>query len=105
MGKPNTRAVDQLIRTAEAKLTAARNQELWPLTSGEKARVVGNGVRGARRVMKGKSTTPADKAIDRIFEGAVERFAAELQAAQQARAQIISQHAAAKVEKKTSGWW
>lgn len=106
MGKPNTKVWDRMIRDLETKLTAVRNQELWALTSGEKARVVGNGVRGARRVMKGKSTTPADKAIDRIFEGAEERYASELTEAKKARQKVISEHAATSVAKRAeSKWW
>lgn len=101
----NTRQFDRMIRTAEAKLNGVRNGEISSLSAGEQARVLLHAGRGARRVMRGKSTAPADKAIDRIFEGAEARYRAELQAAQTAKQGAINEAAAAKVAKKSSGWW
>ncbi|MFJ6394039.1 hypothetical protein ACIQJT_41425 [Streptomyces sp. NPDC091972] len=105
MGKPNTKVYDRIIRDAERKLEAVRNEEFWPLTGSEKARLVSNGFRGGRRVMKGKSPAPADRAIAAIFRGAEERYAAEIVQAQKAREQVIGEAAAARVAKKSSGWW
>lgn len=106
MSKPNTRQLDRLIQTAEAKLQGVRNGEISSLSAGEQARVFVHIGRGVRRVVRGKSTSAPDRAIDRIFQTAEQRYASELQAAQQAKAQVISQHAGAKVAKKTeSRWW
>lgn len=106
MGKPNTRQLDQMIRTAEAKLQGVRNGEISALSGGEQARVFVHIGRGVRRVVRGKSTSAPDRAIDRIFAAAEQRYSAELQAAQQARAKVISDAAAAKVAKKSeSRWW
>ncbi|MFB7225492.1 hypothetical protein [Streptomyces sp. NPDC056227] len=106
MGKPNTRQLDQMIRATESKLKRVRAGEISALAGGEQARVLLHVGRGARRVMRGKSTSSADRAIDRIFAAAESRYAAELQAAQTARQTVISQAAADKVAKKTeSKWW
>ena len=101
----NNRQIDRMIRTAEAKLTGVRNGEISSLTAGEQARVMLHAGRGARRVLRGKSTDPADRAIDRIFAEAESRYAAELQAARNAKQGVIADAAAAKVAKKSSGWW
>ncbi|MGW1365046.1 hypothetical protein ACWCQP_47670 [Streptomyces chartreusis] len=106
MAKPNTRQFDQLIRTAERKLQGVRNGEISALSAGEQTKVFFHIGRGVRRVVRGKGTSGPDKAIDRIFAAAEERYGAELQAAQQARQQVITQAAADKVAKKSeSRWW
>lgn len=104
--KPNTKVWDRMIKHLEVKLTAVRNQELWPLTAGEKARLAGNGYRGARRVMKGKDPARAERAIDAIFAGAEERYASELTEAKKARQKVIGDAAAVRVAKRAeSKWW
>jgi len=104
--KPNTRHLDRQIRDAEAKLQRVRNGEVTALAGGEQARVFLHIGRGVRRVMRGKSTSGPDRAVDRVFVGAEERIAAELQAAKTARQAVINEAAAAKVAKRAeSKWW
>jgi len=102
---PNTRQFDRMIRDAENKLRRVRDGEISALAGGEQARVFLHIGRGVRRVTRGKSSDPADRAIDRIFAGAESRYAAELQAAQTAKQGVINEAAAAKVAKKSSRWW
>jgi hypothetical protein len=101
----NTRQLDNMIRSAESKLRRVREGEISALSGGEQARVFFHIGRGVRRVVRGKSTSPADKAIDRVFADAERRYAAELQAAEKAKQQVIDQAAADKVAKKASGWF
>lgn len=101
----NTRQFDRMIAAASRKLQGVRNGEISALSASEQTRVFLHAGRGARRVMRGKSTAPADKAIDRIFAGAEVRYAAEIRAAENARDKVIAETAAAKVAKKSSGWW
>ena len=105
MRKPNSRQFDRMIRDAENKLRRVRDGEISALAGGEQARVFLHIGRGVRRVTRGKSTSGPDRAIDQIFAGAESRYAAELQAAQNAKQAAINEAAAAKVAKKSSGWW
>ncbi|WP_432017681.1 hypothetical protein [Streptomyces hydrogenans] len=91
---------------ASKRLTAVRNGELWPLTAGEQARVVLHAGRGCVKVVRGKSTSKVDRAIDRIFKDAEERIAAEDAAVEAERTKKIREKAAAKVAKRSeSKWW
>ena len=106
MGKPNTKPFDRMIATAEAKLTAVRNGEISSLNAGEQTRVFFHIGRGVRRVIRGKGTSGPDRAIDRIFEGAEERYAADVTEAKKARQKLIGDAAAARVAKRAeSKWW
>jgi hypothetical protein len=105
MNTPNTRQLDQMIRTAESRLRGVRNGEVSALSASEQARVLLHAGRGARRVMRSKSPRGAEAAIERIFAAAEQRYASEIRAAQQARQQLVDQAAAAKAAKKSSGWW
>ncbi|MGW6569983.1 hypothetical protein [Streptomyces sp. NPDC054975] len=91
---------------ASKRLTAVRNGELWPLTASEQARVILHIGRGAVKVVRGRSTTKAEAAADRIFKAAEERIAAEDAAAEAARTKKIREKAEAKVAKRAeSKWW
>ncbi|MFF7373619.1 hypothetical protein [Streptomyces tricolor] len=103
--KPNTRQFDRMIRNGEALLKRVKNGEISALSGSEQAKVLFHAGRGARRVMRGKSTAPADRAIDRVFAAAEERIGAEIDAARQARTAVIKEAATATVAKKSSGWW
>ncbi|MEU9523705.1 hypothetical protein [Streptomyces sp. NPDC048224] len=101
----NTRQLDRVIQAATRKLEGVRRGEISALSASEQARVLAHAGRGAAKVVRSKSPSKADRAIDRIFEGAAVRYAAEIRAAEQAKAQVIADAAAAKVAKKSSGWW
>ncbi|MGW4311013.1 hypothetical protein [Streptomyces californicus] len=106
MAKPNTRQVDRLIRDTEARLKRIRNGEVSALSGSEQARFVAHVGRGCVKVVRGKSTSKADRAADAVFAGAEERVAAELQAARTARQAVINEAATAAVTRKTeSRWW
>ncbi|MFG3216070.1 hypothetical protein [Streptomyces tendae] len=106
MAKPNTRQVDRVIREAESRLQRIRNGEVSALSGGEQARFIAHVGRGCVKVVRGKSTSKADRAADRVFADAEERVSAELAAARNARQAVINEAAAAKVAKKTeSRWW
>lgn len=101
----NTRQFDNMIKAAQSKLERVRNGEISALSGGEQVRVAFHIGRGVRRVVRGKSTSPADRAIDGIFADAERRYAAEVAAAEKAKQQVIDQAAADKVAKKSSGWF
>ncbi|MGW1379549.1 hypothetical protein ACWD6P_35515 [Streptomyces sp. NPDC002446] len=106
MAKPNTRPFDRQIRDLESRLTRVKNGEISALSGGEQARAFLHIGRGVRRVIRGKSTGPADRAIDRVFADAEERIGAELQAAKSGRQAVITEAAKATVAKRAeSKWW
>ncbi|MGA5321869.1 hypothetical protein ACPCIU_15695 [Streptomyces seoulensis] len=105
MGKPDTRRLDREIRTAERKLEAVRNRELWPLNSRESRAVLGAAVSGSYRVTRGRSTSRAEQRLDTAWQSAETRLMAEIAAMQLERAQIVRDAAKAKAAKKSTGWF
>jgi hypothetical protein len=105
MAKANTRQIDRIIRDSESRLRRVRDGEITALSGGEQARLALHIGRGVAKVARGKSTSRADRAQDQVFADAEERIGAELQAAQQARAQIVSRHAADTVAKRAERRW
>ncbi|OYP09981.1 hypothetical protein CFC35_41945 [Streptomyces sp. FBKL.4005] len=105
MGKPNTARIDRVIRETESKLRRVRDGEISALSAGEQTRVALHLGRGAVKVVRGKSPSAADRAVDRILAEAEGRLEAELSAAKSARQALVTEAAAASVEKKTSRWW
>ncbi|MER7659809.1 hypothetical protein [Streptomyces albidoflavus] len=106
MAKPNTRQVDRVIRETESRLQRIRNGEVSALSGGEQARFAAHLGRGCVKVVRGKSTSKADRALERVFSDAEERVAAELAAARTARQAVINEAATAAVTRKTeSRWW
>ncbi|MFD3622252.1 hypothetical protein ACFWWT_45280 [Streptomyces sp. NPDC058676] len=105
MSRPNTKKIDRLIADAERKLTAAKNGEMWPLTGSERRRVITALAGGSYKVMRGKSTSRADRKIAALTSEIEGRLGAELAAFRNEKQRIVGEAAAAKVAKKTSGWW
>jgi hypothetical protein len=96
------------IDLARNKLAAVRKGEMWPLTAGEKARLLGNIGRGATKVVRGKSTAAADKAADQVFADAEERLKAEYDVLESERKAKIREKAQKKVGKDSGSgfsWW
>ncbi|MFD3716258.1 hypothetical protein [Streptomyces sp. NPDC058677] len=105
MSKPNTKKIDRLIADAERKLTAAQNGEMWPLTGSERRRVITALAGGSYKVIRGKSTARADRKIAALTSEIESRLGAEVTAFRNEKQRVINEAAAAKVAKKTSGWW
>ncbi|KUM79737.1 hypothetical protein [Streptomyces curacoi] len=105
MGKPNTRRLDREIQKTERMLEAVQNEEMWPLNSAERRKVVGALAGGSYRVVRGKSTGRAERALENVWNAAQIRLTAELTALRTERQRIVNEHATAKAAKKSSGWW
>ncbi|GLP66620.1 hypothetical protein TUSST3_32410 [Streptomyces sp. TUS-ST3] len=105
MGKPNTSRLDREIRKTERKLEAVRKEEMWPLTGKERRAVMGALASGSYKVVRGKSTGPAERKLETLWESVQTRLTAEITALQTERQRIVNEAAAAKAAKKSSGWW
>jgi len=105
MSKPNTSHVDREIRLATRKLEAVCNQEMWPLTGAERRAVIRALAGGSLRVVRGKSTTRAERKLEFLWTSVQTRLGDELTALQTERRRIVTEHATAKAAKKSSGWW
>jgi hypothetical protein len=106
MAKPNTKKIDRLIADAERKLTAAKNGEMWPLTGSERRRVITALAGGSYKVMRGKSTSRAERKLAAVTSEIETRLGAELTAFRNEKQRVINEAAAATVAKKTeSRWW
>ncbi|MFF5914297.1 hypothetical protein ACFY8R_11660 [Micrococcus luteus] len=105
MSKPNTRPFDKQIEAATRKLQGVRSRELWALPAGDQAKVAGYVGVAFAKATRLKSSPMAERGIDRIWANAEAALTAEIAAAEKAKAEVIAQAAAAKVAKKSSGWW
>ncbi|MEU6490736.1 hypothetical protein ABZ890_10125 [Streptomyces sp. NPDC046984] len=108
MGKPDTRRLDREIRQTTRKLEAVRNEEMWPLTGAERRAVLAALAGGSYRVMRGKSPARAEQRLQSAWETVQIRLIAEITALQTERQRVVNEAAkekAAKVTKKSSGWW
>jgi hypothetical protein len=105
MSRPNTKKIDRLIADAERKLAAAKNGEMWPLTGSERRRVVTALAGGSYKVMRGKSTSRAERKLAAVTSEIESRLGAELAAFRSEKQRVLNEAAAATVAKKTSGWW
>ncbi|MFE0251769.1 hypothetical protein [Streptomyces sp. NPDC059010] len=105
MGKPNTRRLDREIQQATRKLDAACKGEMWPLTGAEKRAVVRALAGGSYKVVRGKSTSRADRKLETLWTSVQTRLKSELTALQTARQRLVSEAASAKAAKKSSIWW
>ncbi|WP_435611244.1 hypothetical protein [Streptomyces sp. C10-9-1] len=105
MAKPNTRQFDRIIETAGNKLAGVRNRELWALPAGDQAKVAGYVGLAVAKATRLKSSPTAERGIERIWKNAEAALVAEIAAAEKGKAEVIAQAAAAKVAKKSSGWW
>ena len=105
MGKPDTSRLFKEIHLTQRKIEAVQNQEMWPLTSAERRKVVGALAGGSYRVLRGKGTGRAERALEQVWNAINMRLTAELTALQMERQRIVTEHATAKAAKKSSGWW
>ena len=105
MGKPDTRRLDKEIRLTERKLEAVRNEDMWPLTSGERRQVMGALVGGSYRTLRAQSTGRAERKLETVWQSVQTRLIAELTALQSERQRLVTEAATAKAAKKSSGWW
>ncbi|GAA3850160.1 hypothetical protein GCM10023084_00560 [Streptomyces lacrimifluminis] len=105
MGKPNTRHLDREIQLANRKLDAVREFEMWPLNGPERRAIIRATVGGSVRVVRGRSTTRAERKLETAWNSAETRLMAEIVAFEKERQRIVNEAAAAKAAKKSSGWW
>jgi len=105
MPKPNTSRLDREIRLTTRKLEAVRNQEMWPLTGSERRAVLGALAGGSFRVVRGKSTTRAERKLEDLWTSVQTRLSGEITALQNERQRIVTEAAAAKAAKKSFSWW
>ncbi|PZH20995.1 hypothetical protein C1I97_00265 [Streptomyces sp. NTH33] len=105
MGKPDTRRVDREIRKTNRKLEAVREREMWPLDGRERRAILAAMAGGSYRVVRGRSTDHADRRLESAWSSAETRLIAEITALQTERQRIVTEAAAAKSAKKSSGWW
>ncbi|MEU1269879.1 hypothetical protein [Streptomyces sp. NPDC005799] len=105
MGKADTRRLDKEIRLTVRKLEAVRNGEMWPLTGSERRQALRALAGGSYRVLRGKSTSRAEREVDSVSTAAETRLITELAALQGERQRIVTEAANAKAAKKSSGWW
>ncbi|MFF8697346.1 hypothetical protein ACF08W_34620 [Streptomyces sp. NPDC015144] len=101
----NTRKLDREIAAAKNKLGRIRAQESAALPAGEQAKLAGlTGVAFAK-ALRLKSAPMAERAADRIWKSAEEDAAADVRVLEAERQRLVDEEAAARREKKTSGWW
>ncbi|CAM5474198.1 hypothetical protein [Streptomyces canus] len=105
MGKPNTRRLDKEIQLTQRKIEAVQNEEMWPLNSAERRKVLGALAGGSYRVLRGKSTGRAERLLEQVWNAVNMRLTTELTALQMERARIVTEAAKDKTAKKSSGWW
>lgn len=105
MAKPNTSRLDREIRQTERKIKAVQKEEFWPLTGAERRKVRGALVGGSYRVLRGKSTGRAERALEEAWNTVNTRLSSELAALQKERQRIVDEAAAEKAAKKSSGWF
>ncbi|MEU0601393.1 hypothetical protein ABZ484_24585 [Streptomyces sp. NPDC006393] len=105
MGKPDTRRIDRAIRETNRKLAAVREKEMWPLDGRERRAIIAAMAGGSYRVLRGRSTDRADRRLESAWSAAETRLIAEITALQSERQRIVTEAAAAKAAKKSSGWW
>ncbi|MEU6481446.1 hypothetical protein ABZ858_32155 [Streptomyces sp. NPDC047017] len=105
MGKPDTRRLDRAIREATRKLDAVRERELWPLDGRERRAILAAMAGGSVSVVRGRGTDRADRRLESAWTGAETRLIAEITALQSERQRVVTEAAAAKSAKKSSGWW
>ncbi|MET9253722.1 hypothetical protein [Streptomyces sp. NPDC003717] len=105
MGKPDTRRLDRAIQAANRKLDAVRNREMWPLDGRERRAVLAGLAGGSYRVVRGQSTSRAERALETAWSAAETRLVAEIAAFTTERQRIVGEHARAKAAKKSTGWW
>lgn len=105
VSKPNTRRLDREIRATERKLEAVHNEESWPLNSAERRKLTAALVGGSYRVVRGRSTGRADRAVANVWTAAQVRLTAELTALRTERQRLVNEHAKDKAAKTSSRWW
>lgn len=87
-------------------LTALDNGEHWPMTAGERARWNAALVRGGVQVVRGKSPSRADSAMDSVVAEAKARISRELTALQKLHDAAVQAKADAKAKARSeSRWW
>ena len=78
---------------------------MWPLTGAERRAVLRALAGGSYRVVRGKSTTRAERKLESLWISVQTRLSGEITALQNERQRIVTEAAAAKAAKKSFSWW
>ncbi|MGW1021986.1 hypothetical protein [Streptomyces niveus] len=97
----STRKFDRMIQATATKLAAVRKRDMAALPVGDQAKLAGLGVVVVAKATRLKASPAAERGAERIWSTAESRLAAELAAAQAAKAQLLATEAAAKVAKRS----
>ncbi|MFI7009882.1 hypothetical protein [Streptomyces sp. NPDC050145] len=103
MARPNTRKIDHKISDARDRLAAVQNRELTPLTGREKRKALSAMAAGSTQVVRGRSTSRADRRIDRVWDEAADRILTEIAELESERRSIVREAG----DKKSAriAWW
>ncbi|MCX4871101.1 MULTISPECIES: hypothetical protein [unclassified Streptomyces] len=101
----NTRKLDREIAAMKNKLEQVRSQKSIALSAGDQAKLAALTGYAFAKATRLKSAPGAERAADRIWKRAEESAAADLRVLEGERQQLVDAEAAARREKKTSGWW
>ncbi|MER5257729.1 hypothetical protein [Streptomyces sp. NPDC002855] len=108
MGKSDTRRIDREIRETTRKLEAAQQRQMWPLTGPERRAILAAAASGSYQVARHRSGARSEEKADTAWAAAVTRLNAEVAALKVERQRVVNEAAtakAAKVGKRSSGWW
>lgn len=101
----NTRKLDREIAAAQSRLDGIRNQEQTSLRAGDQAKFAGLQAVGIAKAVRGKTAPAAERAAGRIWDRAEQEAAADLRVLQSEREQLLTSQAAARRDRKKSGWF
>lgn len=101
----NTRQFDRIISAAQTKLAAVQRRETWALTVAEQRKFFASSAVAMAKATRQKSSPRADRAREQVWTAAESRLRAEITAAETARQQLLTQAAADKVARRSTGWW
>ncbi|WP_329307849.1 hypothetical protein OG322_41450 (plasmid) [Streptomyces sp. NBC_01260] len=101
----NTRKLDREIAAAKHRLDRVRSLESSALPVGDQAKLAGLMGVALAKATRLKSSPMAERSAERIWNNAAERLAADVRVLESERQQVIDQEAAARREKKKSGWF
>ncbi|WP_327180465.1 hypothetical protein OG599_35360 (plasmid) [Streptomyces sp. NBC_01335] len=101
----NTRKIDREIAAAKAKLERLQDQDSTALPVGDQAKLAGLAGFALAKATRLKSSPAAERAAGKIWSGAIERAAADVNVLESERQQAVAQEAADRRSKKKSGGW
>ncbi|MFJ2884293.1 hypothetical protein [Streptomyces sp. NPDC087272] len=101
----NTRKLDREIALKRNRLERLRAEDSTALSAGDQAKLAGLMGIAFARATRLKGAPGAERAAERLYSRAIETAAADLRVLEAERQQVLTQAAAARREKRSSGWW